>query len=112
MFQPVEDWPAGQSYSVTFDQSLFAPGVILAEEQASFTTPGFSAAIEELTFYQDPQEHTLRKVVATLEFTHPVNPQSLAQNLSYTMRESGDTIDTAPNRQRLLEDRHCEKLCD
>lgn len=91
-FAPSEDWPAGQKYTVHYDQSLFSPNLILADDQVSFTTAAFSAAVEELIFYQDPVEHSLRKVVATFSFTHPVDPESLDQHLSYLMRKPGATV--------------------
>jgi uncharacterized protein YfaS (alpha-2-macroglobulin family) len=94
-FAPAEDWPAGQEYTVRFDPSIFAPNLILADDQASFTTPQFLATVDELIFYQDPVLHSLRKVVATLSFTHPVDPESLGQHLRYSMREPGATVRAA-----------------
>ena len=94
-FQPSEDWPAGQEYVVRYDASLFAPNLELAENEATFTTPAFTTNIVDLEFYQDPVERSLRKVVATLSFSHPVDPKSLQKYVSYSMREPGATISNA-----------------
>ena len=94
-FQPSEDWPAGQEYVVRYDASLFAPNLELAENEATFTTPAFTTNIVDLEFYQDPIERSLRKVVATLSFSHPVDPKSLQEYVSYSMREPGTTISAA-----------------
>jgi len=94
-FQPSEDWPAGQEYVVRYNESLFAHNLELAENEATFITPSFTTKIDDLDFYQDPVEHSLRKVVATLSFSHPVDPQSLQEYVTYSMREPGATINTA-----------------
>ncbi len=94
MFYPEEDWPAGQDYLVTFDASLFGPNLEFDTHEAQFQTPAFDATVAELSFYQDPVQRNLRKVVATLRFSHPVDPDSLADHLTYTQRESGATVDT------------------
>ena len=93
-FEPAQDWPAGQTYTLEYDQALFAPNLELADTQAEFETPGFNAEITGLEFYQDPEQRDLRKVVGTVAFSHPVNQTSLRQHVRYTMRESGKTIAT------------------
>lgn len=92
VFEPAEDWPAGQEYTVRYAASIFAPNLILAEDELEFTTPEFRASLDELIFYQDPVLHSLRKVVATLSFTHPVDPESLDAHLRYSMRAPGATV--------------------
>ena len=94
-FAPAEDWPAGQEYVVRFDASLFAPNLELASDEVTFKTPEFGGNVTELVFYQDPTDTSLRKVVGTLTFTHPVDAQSLQRHLKYSMRESGATVQDA-----------------
>jgi len=94
-FAPSEDWPAGQEYVIRFDATLFAPNLELASNEATFATPEFKAEVTELVFYQDPTEQSLRKVVGTLTFSHPVKPESLQTHLSYSMREPGATVKDA-----------------
>lgn len=94
-FSPAEDWPAGQRYTVRYERSLFAPNLELADTEAEFRTPPFTAGIRSLEFYQDPVQQDVRKVVATVGFSHPVDPASLEQLLSYRMRPSGETVGSA-----------------
>ncbi len=96
LFEPAEDWPAGQTYTVRWDEALFAPGLEFARLDAEFTTPGFTANLDEYVFYQDPVDKNERRLVATLSFTHPVNPDSLRQKLSLNMRPSGSTVNSRP----------------
>ena len=94
-FTPAEDWPAGEDYTVYYDASLFGPNLVLAATEATFRTAAFAADIASVEFYQDPVQQDLRKVVATVTFTHPVDTESLATHVNYTMRASGAPI-TAP----------------
>ena len=94
-FVPAEDWPAGQHYVVRYDASIFAPNLRFDGFSAEFTTEAFSAGVQKLEFYQDPVDTKLRKVVATLAFSHPVDRDRLGDYLSYSMRPSGATIRTA-----------------
>jgi uncharacterized protein YfaS (alpha-2-macroglobulin family) len=94
-FAPAEDWPAGQEFAVRYESALFAPNLELATNESTFTTPQFTADVQELIFYQDPVERSLRKVVGTLTFSHPVDPQSLQQHLTYSMRAPGATVSDA-----------------
>ena len=91
-FQPERDWPAGETYRVRFDPSLFTPNLALASTQAEFTSLAFSATLEALEFYQDPTEQSERKVVATLAFSHPVDAQSLEDALTFAMKAAGATV--------------------
>ncbi|MBW2689669.1 MAG: alpha-2-macroglobulin family protein, partial [Deltaproteobacteria bacterium] len=94
VFSPLQEWPAGTEFTVTFDRSLFVAEAHFKELEYQFTTLPFTASIEEIDFYQDPEETTVRKVVSTLVFSHPVNKQSLKQHLSMSMRPSGASSET------------------
>ena len=97
-FTPDEDWPAGQAYTVRYEDDLFAPNLILESNKAAFETIEFRARITDLEFYQDPVQQDMRKVVATLSFSHPVDRESLGRHVQYMMRESGATI-TSPGQE-------------
>src|SRR5690606_15165012 len=81
-FTPDSAWPAGSNYQLELDKKLFAAGTVLAESSYRFSTPELSAQIEDLRFYQHPQQQQQRHIVATLRFTHPVSLQSVEQLLS------------------------------
>lgn len=96
LFQPVSDWPADQTYRVQLSAELFRDGVRLADQEVQFTTPAFSANLETIQFYQDPVDRKVRRVVATLGFSHAVDPASLESQLSLGMRPSGAGIEVKP----------------
>lgn len=95
-FEPEQDWPAEQQYTVTFAPALFNEDVRLAEKRLRFVTPAFSGSLESIEFYQDPVDRKIRRVVATLNFTHAVDPASLESELRLGMRPSGTGIETKP----------------
>jgi alpha-2-macroglobulin len=73
-FQPKNDWPIGQDLQVTFARKgFFADNVRVAKYHFTFKSAAFIAKITESEFYQDPKDPQLKKVVATVNFTHPVD---------------------------------------
>ncbi|MEL7538190.1 MAG: MG2 domain-containing protein [Pseudomonadota bacterium] len=93
VFAPSEDWPAGQSFKASWEPSLFAPGLTIRERSVEFETPPFAVTIDEFVFYQNPEDTAERRTVATLSFTHPVDPDSLDRELELLLRRSGATVD-------------------
>ena len=97
-FSPEQDWPAGQEYTVRYDERVFAPTLTLESNTARFETIDFRTDISALEFYPDPVQPDLRKVVATLDFSHPVDKASLERRVRYLMRESGATLESPEQR--------------
>ncbi|MFO7592528.1 MAG: alpha-2-macroglobulin [Pseudomonadota bacterium] len=93
VFTPGVDWPADQKYTVRLSPELFKENVPLASNKIHFFTPPFRAGLESIEFYQDPKDRKTRRVVATLDFSHEVDPESLKEKLSLGMRPSGSGID-------------------
>ena len=85
LFTPKEDWAVDQDYVVRLDKSLLPDHVRLSRYEHRFTSAAFSASINELTLYQDPKNPKLKKVVATLQFTHPVNSTDLEKRVTLRM---------------------------
>ncbi|MEE2025372.1 alpha-2-macroglobulin family protein [Alkalimonas mucilaginosa] len=88
-FTPEQAWPAGQRYQLRLNRSIFAPGTLLATDRYSFETVPLTASINQLRFYQHPTEQNTRQIVATLRFSHPVDPDSVKAQLSMMMRPDG-----------------------
>jgi uncharacterized protein YfaS (alpha-2-macroglobulin family) len=84
-FQPAADWPIGQTYRVSFDRGFAAPQVRLAEDRFEFASPAFVAAIAGTEFHQDPVVASNKKVVATVAFSHPVDPESFEKHVRVQM---------------------------
>jgi len=86
LFTPETDWPAGTTYAVTFDKDIFTEQAMLSAKQYSFTTPDFSAKFDNTEFYQDPTDSTVRRVVSTISFSHPINKESFEERLKVGMQ--------------------------
>jgi alpha-2-macroglobulin len=94
-FQPAADWPVGERFNVSFDRRGFAaPHVLLQDYSFTFDSAHFEAKITSTEFHQDPVVASNKKVVATIAFTHPVDPQSLESLVELRMHERvNDTIE-------------------
>lgn len=76
-FMPNAPWPAGKTYRISFDKTLFAKKVNMQQWQYDFATMPFTINISQFHFYLDLKNPNLRELVATLHFNYPVNPDSL-----------------------------------
>jgi uncharacterized protein YfaS (alpha-2-macroglobulin family) len=72
-FKPKTDWLPGTEYTVRMDKSLFPDHVKLSSHSYSFKTPRFDVELSNAEFYQDPEDPKIKRVIATLKFTHPVD---------------------------------------
>ena len=91
-FVPEIDWPAGIEYKVTFSKEMFVAEAKLSEDTYEFSTPEFSVDIRSIELYQDPQDISVRRVISTIRFSHPVDKDSLEEKIALSMRPSGSTI--------------------
>ncbi len=83
IFTPQADWPVDKTFKVHFEQKgLFAGGVLLDAYRAEFRTAAFTASIRENRLYQDPQTPALKKLVATVRFSHPVDQKRFRDHVS------------------------------
>ena len=87
-FQPAEDWPIGAQFSVALAKREFvAPHVRLDKYEFNFKSPVFQARLGETEFHQDPVVASDKKVVVTVSFTHPVDPERFEKSVSLTLFE-------------------------
>src|SRR6266511_997873 len=84
-FRPTQDWPADQTFKITFDKKFFPPQVLMERLAYEFQTAPFDIAIKELQLYQDPANPTQRQITATLELTHAVEPGELDRHIQLQM---------------------------
>lgn len=94
-FQPAADWPIGQRYQVELSKKGFAAAhVTLKDYQFTFETPAFLAGLANTEFHQDPVVAGNKKVVASINFTHPVDPESFEKRVKLKMfNKVTDTIE-------------------
>jgi uncharacterized protein YfaS (alpha-2-macroglobulin family) len=87
-FQPAQDWPIGSRFSITLARrGSVAPHIRLKDYAFTFETPPFRARLGETEFHQDPVVATDKKVVVTVTFTHPVDPERFEKRVSLTLFE-------------------------
>lgn len=94
-FQPAADWPVGERYTVELARRRFAAEHVRLEEyEFEFSSPAFAAKVAGTQFHQDPVVAANKKVVATISFTHPVDPERFEQRVRLQMfNRVSDTIE-------------------
>ncbi|MBL8269960.1 alpha-2-macroglobulin, partial [Steroidobacter sp.] len=94
-FQPTADWPIGQQYKVALSRKDFAADhVTLKDYQFQFQTPAFVAKLSNTEFHQDPVVAGNKKVVASINFSHPVDLASFEKRVKLKMfNKVTDTVE-------------------
>jgi uncharacterized protein YfaS (alpha-2-macroglobulin family) len=82
LFRPAQDWGVGQRYRVKLDRALFPEFVRLERYALEFDSAPFTARFVRREFYQDPTNPKIRRVVATIAFSHPVDGADLAKRVT------------------------------
>ena len=89
-FNPRSEWPVGADFTVTLGRGVaLAEQVRLAEYKIKFKSAAFVAKIAEAKFYQDPVDPAAKKVIATVNFTHPVDVADFDKRI--TLRVAGQS---------------------
>src|SRR4029077_19431070 len=97
-FTPKDDWPVDGAFSVRLaSKGLLAKQVELAEYTFKFRSQPFSASISESQFYQDPRDPNLKKLVATVRFSHPVDPEQLERRVALAVAKDAEYLGLAPD---------------
>ena len=96
-FMPSADWPVGGEFSVRMSRKDFvASQVRLDKYTFTFTTAPFTARISESQFYQDPLNPSLKKLVATVAFSHPVDTASFEPLVSLGVEKDAAYLGLVP----------------
>lgn len=86
VFTPAGDWPIAQGYKVIMaEQGLLADGVLLEQYEQRLHTQAFDAEVSSRELYQDPVVPSLKKLVSTIRFTHPVDQQSFRERVAINL---------------------------
>lgn len=86
-FTPKVDWAVGQKYTVSLDRSLFPNHVYLKDYEYKFESAPFTASILKSEFYQDPTNPKIKKVVATIQFSHQVDSEDFEKRIVMRMAD-------------------------
>ncbi|MEP6701528.1 MAG: alpha-2-macroglobulin [Betaproteobacteria bacterium] len=89
-FNPKSEWPVGTDFTLTLARGVaLAEQVRLADYRIKFRSAPFVAKISEAKFYQDPVDPAAKNVIATVNFTHPVDVTDFEKHI--TLRMSGQS---------------------
>lgn len=88
-FEPTTDWPPGQTYTISFDSTVFDTQEKFEDDEFSFTTVPLKIDLEEFEFEMDVSRD-LREVYATFYFSHPVEKQSFENALNFAYQNVPD----------------------
>jgi hypothetical protein len=92
VFTPEKDWPIDAHYTLDLaKKTLLADGVLLNQYSSQFSTQPFRASLAQNELYQDPSNPTLKQLVATFRFSHPVDEESLRKRVSITSAKASPT---------------------
>jgi alpha-2-macroglobulin len=97
-FRPKNDWPVDGAFTVQFARkAFFARGVRLEDYSFDFRSQPFAANISESQFYQDPRDPNLKKLVATVAFSHPVDAAGFEQHVSLILAKDAEYLGLKPD---------------
>lgn len=80
VFEPENEWPAGQEYEITLDPDYFSNQHDFVSEEISFVSPSLEVVSSELEFELEASEN-LKQVYAWIEFSHPIEADNLQDHL-------------------------------
>lgn len=86
-FKPEQDWAVGQEYVVKFEKSFFPDHAVLSEYEYRFSSAMFTAKLLNTFFHQDPTDPSIKRIVATVKFSHPVDKESFESNVQMVMMD-------------------------
>ena len=91
-FRPAEHWAIATGYTIKLDKTLFPSHVLLEDYTHNFDTPGFSARLVDVNFHQDPRDPKIKKLVATVRFTHKVDQEDFKKRITLKFRDADKRI--------------------
>jgi alpha-2-macroglobulin len=96
-FTPKADWPVDGAFTVKISKrDVLARQVELEQYSFTFQSQPFSARITESQFYQDPQNANLKKIVATVTFSHPVDAERFESHVSLSVAKDAEYLGLTP----------------
>lgn len=106
-FVPKEDWPVGEHFTVKLSKKeLLATDVKLVSYSVEFDSPPLQGRFTAQEFYQDPQDPTQKKVVATISFSHPIDKTEFEKRLQVELVSKKDGAQqTTPYRFHVTYDK-------
>lgn len=93
LFHPRAEWPVGGEFTVALDRRVaLAEQVRLADYKIRFRSAPFAVKVTEAKFYQDPVDPAAKKVVATVNFSHPVDTADFEKRIMLRLAGQSEGI--------------------
>jgi hypothetical protein len=84
---PQKDWPFDSQYRISVAHGAVARDITPERYVFEFRSPAFRTHIADVRFHQYRVHASSRKVIVTVEFSHPAVPERFGRRLSLTMFE-------------------------
>jgi uncharacterized protein YfaS (alpha-2-macroglobulin family) len=78
------DWLPGTGYTAKLDPSIFSGKVKLAAHTASFHAAALLGRLQDAQLYVDPAHPEIKRITATVSFTHPVRVADLVKAVKFS----------------------------
>ncbi|MCD4833270.1 MAG: hypothetical protein K8R31_05705 [Bacteroidales bacterium] len=99
VFQPLDQWTPGTEYEINMDKELFPKHIKLAKYEKTFNTKAFRVSIASSNFHIDPVDEDVKQVIAIIQFTHPVDPETFESKVSLKPYKLDKDIHTFKNQE-------------
>jgi len=80
-FRPLEPWPVGRPFEVRLGRTLVRESVVVRKRAFAFRAPAFEAVVRDAILQPDPTDPSVRRVVVSLAFSHPVDKTALESRI-------------------------------
>ncbi|AOR27498.1 alpha-2-macroglobulin family protein [Formosa sp. Hel1_33_131] len=97
-FHPVEQWAPGTEYEIEMDRELFSKHIKLETYNAVFETSPFTLWIASSQFHIDVLDENIKQVIATVNFSHPIDPNEFESRVSLKPYKLDTEIQTFKNK--------------
>jgi uncharacterized protein YfaS (alpha-2-macroglobulin family) len=101
-FHPSSHWKPGTEYDIEMEPELFAKHIKLEKYKGSFTTYQFRASIASSSFHIDPTDEDVKQIIATIKFSHPVDPETFEKRVLLRPYKLDKKIRSIENRDYRL----------
>jgi uncharacterized protein YfaS (alpha-2-macroglobulin family) len=90
IFTAEKPWSIGAKYTINFAKDFF-PSHVRINPSFSFSIEDFSVWEAGAEFYIDPEDSSVKRVLATIRANYPIDPASLEQNITIEPRIDRDS---------------------
>ena len=91
-FTPDADWPVDERFVVDLPKALFQPGIKLSSNVYEFSSPKYQITSVDSEFYQDPSDPKTKRVVVSVNFSHPPDLKSLEDQISFQLGDERKSV--------------------